>query len=604
VTKFNKRLSSSTDFIKQLKIILSAQDRKKLLISFGFLLINSLFTMLGIVTVFPFIDALLYPKTSFLERLFPGVSFNLLLSFSAVLIIFGFALKNQMAFICLRKQTNLLYQVAYSLAQRLFSLYLKTSYLEILKRNTPDIIRNLTNEYAVLASGVFLPLGAILAESCTSFLILCILFYLNPVFTVIVIISLGFLICFFIKKISQKLGVYSHTRTTAWSAMARYVIQSMGGIKETKIYELEPFFMEGFKAQAQAATESAAFAAAHGQAPRFFLEASMLAVIMVTITVMIIVGMDSHKIVLLLAVFAIASSQLMPSLNRLLMAINNLRYSLPAFTTIASALSQEGSNNYLNNNFTNNLNSKVMLKDKIRIQDVCFTYPAGRQALNQLSLSIQKGKITALVGFSGAGKTTLVDMLLGLLKPDSGKIWIDDLELNQDSLSSWRKNIAYVPQSIYLYDCSIKENVAFGVEANLIPDQKIWDALEAASLKEFVSALPEQLNTQIGENGVSLSGGQKQRLGIARALFRNADVLVMDEATSALDGSTEQEIQQAMVRAAQSRTTIVIAHRLSTIAHSDFIFILDQGRVASSGTYEQLSESCPIFREKILLGVK
>ncbi|MDF2940844.1 MAG: transporter ATP-binding protein [Gammaproteobacteria bacterium] len=556
------------------------------------LLVNSLLTIMSIATIFPFILILLSPDHHFISKIFPRTPPHELLIFCSAFIILAFIIKNLISFFCLKVQTKLLYKIAYRLSQKLFSTYVNAPYLWYLNRNTPDIIRQLLNECAVLANGVFLPLGSMLAESITSLSIIGVLFYLNPVFTLMVIVSLFSFISVFMYFSRKKLAFYSQSRANIWSEMTRDVIQSIGGVKETRIYELEQTFINAFNKKTDEVVQSGSFVTAYSQASRYILEAGMVGVIMSAITFMIMDGVNNTKILILLSMFTITSLQLLPSLNRFMNSLTTLKYSLPAFDSISGELEDSR----LKANPALLSQSSLPFNSQIEIKDISFCYPNGRQALTNISLTIKKGQSIALVGFSGSGKTTLVDIILGLLQPDSGKILIDKLELNQNRLSGWRKNLAYIPQSIYLYDCSIKENVAFGFPIDEIDDNQVWQALEIASLKEFVASLPQGLDTRVGENGIGLSGGQRQRIGIARALFRNPNILILDEATNALDTYTEKEVHQAIEKASINRTIITIAHRLSTIKHSDVIYILDQGKIISFGSYDELAKDCERFQ--------
>jgi ATP-binding cassette subfamily C protein len=295
--------------------------------------------------------------------------------------------------------------------------------------------------------------------------------------------------------------------------------------------------------------------------------------------------------------------QLLPSLNRLMTAFTSIKYSLPALNVIAQELTDT---TFPSSTLSVNLKVRKspLFQNELLLENICFTYPVGTIALQDISLSIKKGQSIAFVGPSGSGKTTLADIILGLLKPQSGKILIDGLGLTDENLNAWHQHLGYIPQSIYLYDCTIKENIAFGVPYEEVPEEKVWKALNMASLKTFVEGLTEKLETQVGENGVRLSGGQRQRIGIARALYRDPDVLVMDEATAALDNQTEKEVTQAIGAAVENRTVITIAHRLSTIKNCTVIYVLDQGKVVAKGSYNMLIEQCDLFQHLVQIETK
>jgi ABC-type multidrug transport system fused ATPase/permease subunit len=297
-------------------------------------------------------------------------------------------------------------------------------------------------------------------------------------------------------------------------------------------------------------------------------------------------GVEMASIVPTLALFAAAAFRLMPSVNRVLTAMQTLRYGLPVIDTLYEELKLE-----VPDAIDDFSEVSPGFRQEIRLNEVSYTYQGALSpALNGLALSIKVGEFVGFIGSSGSGKSTLVDIVLGLLPCDSGRIEVDGQDI-QENMRAWQNQIGYVPQAIYLTDDTLRRNVAFGLPNEQIDDVAVQKAIKAAQLEEFVATLPEGLETVVGERGVRLSGGQRQRIGIARALYHDPSVLVLDEATSALDTATESGVMKAVNALQGSKTIIMVAHRLSTVEHCDRLYKLEQGRIVGEGTPQDMLAS-------------
>jgi ABC-type multidrug transport system fused ATPase/permease subunit len=314
------------------------------------------------------------------------------------------------------------------------------------------------------------------------------------------------------------------------------------------------------------------------QLPRLWLELLAVSGLATLVITMLVQGRALEAVLPTLGLFAAAAFRLIPSVNRVLGAIQALRYGLAMIDTLHAEFNLAASE------VADTCAPIVPFRAALELNKVTYAYPgAFVAALTEISLVIRHGESVGFIGSSGSGKSTLVDILLGLLKPDSGEVRVDGEEI-QHALRNWQNQIGYVPQSIYLTDDTLARNVAFGLPTAQIDQAAVWRAIRAAQLEEFVHSLPMELDTLVGERGIRLSGGQRQRIGIARALYHDPVVLVLDEATSSLDTTTEREVMQA-VRALQGRKTIlIVAHRLSTVEHCDRLYRLEQGRVVEEGT--------------------
>ena len=316
--------------------------------------------------------------------------------------------------------------------------------------------------------------------------------------------------------------------------------------------------------------------------PRLLIETIAVAGMIGYMLLVMMRGTSLSTLLPQLTVLMAAATRLLPSANRINNYLTSIAYFEPFMMNVTDNLQQEihdGSVSYNSDDYRKKKEvTKLPVKEHIEMTDICYKYPnTDSYILNKAAMSIPVGKSVGIVGTSGAGKTTIVDVLLGLLKPESGKIYADGADVMQN-YQGWLKNIGYIPQTIFMVDSTIRKNVAFGYPDDEIDDNKVWNALKEASLDEFVKNLPEGLDTQIGERGIRLSGGQRQRIGIARALFEDPEVLVLDEATSALDNETEAAIMDSINRLHGKKTLIIIAHRLQTIEKCDMVYRIEDGK--------------------------
>jgi ATP-binding cassette subfamily C protein len=331
----------------------------------------------------------------------------------------------------------------------------------------------------------------------------------------------------------------------------------------------------------------------YGELPRLLIETVAMVGMMVVVILMLILGRPLPSVLPSLSLFAIAALRVMPSMNRIVNAASNLRYYVPPVLAIAADILADSVDSF---DATSEGAQQLQFRGSIYVDHVTYRYQgAERDALDDITIEIPKGRSVAFVGASGAGKTTLADVVLGLLAPTAGRVLIDGCELGSVQ-KEWQARIGYIPQTVYLSDDTLRRNVAFGVADADVRDSDVWAALDAARLGDVARGLPDGLDSFVGERGVRLSGGQRQRIGIARALYHDPDVLVMDEATSALDQRTERDITDVLEAFRGQKTIIVIAHRLSTVRRCDTLFLMSDGRVMESGTFDDLSENSQAFR--------
>ena len=561
-------------FFKYFFGILDDTQKKRFFLYLVLLFLGSTSSMLGVGAVIPFVSILVNPNQFDNISFLSGFSHFQIIFISIVLLILAFWVKNIIGIILLWFQTKFLNSIVLSIQKKLFKLYILMDYESHLSRNTPTLIRNINAETNQLSSGIINPIGILITDLFSCVFIVFLLLYINFLFSFFTLLVLGVSLFIFILKIKGTLNKHGKKRADAWMGMTQTTINGLSGIKEIKLYNKENIFIDFFNKRATTLNESQKFNQVFQNIPRYFIETIAITFVLVTLLILIAFGESTGTIFILLSVFGVAVTQLLPSLNRIMQAITNIKYSFPVLVTIYGELKKL--ENYLSTSTTNNNIQNVSFDRNIRLENISYSYPDGTQALKNISVIIEKGKKTAFIGPSGSGKSTLVDLLMRFYIPQKGNIYIDGKQVNN---SREIKGIfAYIPQQIILYDTCIKENVAFGEYKQNIDEKKVLRCLKMAQLDEFINDLKKGLDTFVGENGIRLSGGQRQRLGIARALYQDPQILVMDEATSALDNKTEKEVTN-VIKGLKNITIITIAHRLSTIEGYDRIYKLYKGQL-------------------------
>ena len=331
--------------------------------------------------------------------------------------------------------------------------------------------------------------------------------------------------------------------------------------------------------------------------PRFSFEMLMVCTFSVVVVVMIGVKKDIADIIQYLGVFAVASFRIVPAASRILTAYQNIKYIQPSTEILIKEFNSKN-NSYVKKNYhSKNSNVSLKFQKEINLTNLSFSYPTRKEfSLSQLSMTIKKGDFIGIIGETGSGKSTLVNLIIGLLKPLEGKVEVDELNINSN-LSAWYKKIGYVPQSVYLVDDTIRKNIAFGLREDDIDDNLIKQAVEKASLNKFLNELSGGLETIVGEKGIRLSGGQQQRIGIARALYRDPEILILDEATSSLDQLTEKKIMESIQFLKRKKTLIIVTHRLFTVKNCDKIFFIKGGKITKQGSPEKILNNIKLYKE-------
>jgi ATP-binding cassette subfamily C protein len=484
----------------------------------------------------------------------------------------------------------------YLFAERLLERYLHRPWSFFLESNTSTLLHRIMGQTNLLGLYLFNELAIVIAEVLVIVAMLGFLAWLNPTVTLGLCVILGLtggLLVLTLKKRSSQLG---RIRLENEQAAFKTAEIAMTGAKEIRLNHSQDYFFARFSTLMRRNVGANIAISTLREVPRFVLEFAIVGGFLGLLGFLKLRQLPTETILSIAAVYAAASFRLLPSLNRLSQAAYHLRVALPLLQGLQEDLRLDTAPH------TPQLHAPVAVPftSSIRFADVSFRYPgAERPSLHHISLTIPRNSAVGIVGATGAGKTTLVEILTGLLPPDSGTVMVDGTPLTSERLPGWQARIGYVPQQIYLYDETVLRNIAFGIPDAAIDPDRAREAAKLANIDTFIMGLPEGYGAQVGDRGVKLSGGQRQRLGIARALYRQPDVVVMDEATSALDTATEAEVATAIRGLSGHKTLFIIAHRLSTVRHCDMIVVLEQGRIVATGTFAELQDSCEPFRRLI-----
>lgn len=487
------------------------------------------------------------------------------------------------------------------LCSRLLNAYLSVPYTFHLNRNTSTLIENIVIETNKFCNQSLLQLLNVVSNIVVTFVLLILLLQTNSLFLIMILLTLLPLFLIFY-KLGVLIKAWGRQASESQKEIIRIINHSLGGIKETRVIGCEPYFEKQMDDQVQIFEGSMTRFQSSQLLPRIAVETALVLVIVVFVSIFAL-QTSKQDLTSVLGVFAIASVRFIPSISQTIQGVGNIQNTAYAVDMLyfdlkelekAEIASQSKKIKQLDSQALLNRtsNASIMNFDKqISLNQVSYRYPNIKDyAIKDISLTIKKGQSIAFIGKSGAGKTTIVDVFLGLLEPEGGDICVDGVSVHSN-LRAWQNLIGYIPQSIFLIDDTIERNIAFGVPDHLIDSEKLDKAIRAAQLEDLISQLPDNVKTHVGERGVRLSGGQRQRIGIARALYHEREILVLDEATSALDNETENLVTEAIKSLSRSKTIIIIAHRLSTIEHCDQVYVMDKGELVKIGSYEEIMAS-------------
>lgn len=505
---------------------------------------------------------------------------ELFLAYACLCLLLLYLLKNAFLAFSTYIQYRFVYDGYAGLSTRLLESYLRAPYVFHLRRNPAELLRNVTSESSFVFCQVLMPTLVILTEGLIVLAVIGLLVVWEPRGAIFSAVVLGGPSLFFYRKLKGRISELGLRQQRQSEDMFRQVSQSLAGAKESKVLGREAFFIDSYERSVGKFSNAVSFYQAALQYPRLMIEILAVLGFLLIVVASLLRGRPATETLPVLGLVAAASFRLMPSIARIVGAATTIRYYVPSVDLLHADLEML---KVVRGERVSGATAGVM-RDGIVLEDVVYRYSDTESpVLRGVSLTIPQGASVAITGSSGAGKSTLADVILGLLKPEAGRILADGRDIHSD-LNSWQRRIGYVPQSVYLYDDTVRRNVAFGVADSDRDESRVLSALEAAQMKDFVAGLPQGLDTEIGERGVRLSGGQRQRLGIARALYHDPEILIMDEATSALDDSTESAVNLAIRRLAGKKTLLVIAHRASTVEQCAMRIHVDLGGVTAMAT--------------------
>lgn len=572
-----------TGIFTKLGYIFTAKDKRKIAILLVAVVIGSFLELLGVTIFMPFINIISNPQTIqrtwYLKLFYDGLHFSSTKNFMIALscaIIAVYLIKN----IYLIVEKNCIYKFSYStqmrLSTRLLETYMKEPYTFHLNKNIASLQRTIQED-----TGRFMQVVLYFMELATE-LVVCLtlgiyLLFVSKSITIIVvsllIVFVGtFLAC--TRKYSNQLG---RDNQAYQGKIYQWMNQALGGIKEIKILERDSFFIDEYQKYYAKFARGLRLSRTISILPKYLVEAVAITGLLIAIIVKMTFGeADLVYYIPQLTVFAVAAFRLMPSVGRINEYATNMLYAFPSVDLIYKDFVEI--EDYVEKQ-DHEVAEKWNLKNAIEVKEVTYYYPDTEEpVIDGASLTIQKGKTVAFIGASGAGKTTMVDIILGLLVPQKGVVMADEINVHEKP-KTFHAQIGYIPQVIYLSDDTIRNNIAFGIKEAQIDEAAVQAAVEKAQLTEFINSLPHGLDTIVGDRGVRLSGGQRQRIGIARALYHDPEILVLDEATSALDNETESAVMEAIDHLQGLKTMIIIAHRLTTIRNVDKIYEVGEGKV-------------------------
>ncbi len=580
--------------IKKISYVLDKKQKIKLIMLLVVVFGGAFVELLGVSGILPVINIALDPTTientwylAFIRDTLGLQDANQLLMVMATILIVVYIVKNIYVTCMYNMQYRFIFENQRKLAVKLMNCYMHQKYLFHVSKNVAELQRNVTSDVNGFYT-VVLNFLQFLAEISVCVVLVVYLMMQDVMTTVMVAILVLVFVAFFARFFKKVLGKKGEENREVNVQVTKWILQAFSGIKEIKVINGEQFFVDNYDKNYKRFATLQRQQSMLTYIPRPLMETVCIGGLLLTVIIKIQgEGADIKSFIPTISVFAIAAFRMLPSFNRITGYLGGMMFSKPSIDAVYHDLLEVEE---LLKSIPEESEEEDLHFDKsIKLEKLSFQYPeSDRGILKDADLTIMKNTSIAFVGSSGAGKTTVADLILGLLEPQSGKITVDGMDI-RNYMQSWHNCIGYIPQTIYLMDDTIRNNIAFGIPEKQIDEQAIQKALKEAQLDEFVRNLKDGLDTVIGDRGVKLSGGQRQRIGIARALYRNPKVLILDEATSALDNETEREVMEAIDGLHGTRTLIVIAHRLSTIKKCDVIYEVGNGKITEKTKQEVLT---------------
>lgn len=590
--------------IKQLFSLLTEKQLKQFYILQVLVIIMAFTELLGIASIAPFMalvgDISVLETNSVFAQLYQLSSLNNPIDFlfyAGVIVLIMLTFSTIVSMFTVWKLSIFGARIGTEIADRLYTYYMRQSWQFHASGSSAQLTKQVSTEAARISGGIVQPLMQMNAKVVLALFISISIVIYDPIVAILglSIFSLAYFILY--RLVRKKLVSNGQKLSQVATDRFRLMNEGFGGIKDVLLLNRSHDFIERFQDSGKVYARAQGTNIAISQVPRYFIELIAFGAMISLVLVLIKLHSGNLGEVLpILAVYALAAFKLLPALQQIYSSISQIKGNVAAFDAVKDDLEQSFESQKVVS--YSSKSTPIYIKKAITLNNIEFSYPGkDRPAVNGVNMAIPVNSVVGLVGSSGSGKSTLIDLLLGLLTPQQGSLYVDDVPVTPENKRAWQDLLGFVPQSIFLSEGSIAENIAFGLPINDIDMSQVMNAVALAHLTELVEDLPNGVNTKVGERGVQLSGGQRQRIGIARALYNRAEVLVFDEATSALDGITEKIVMDAIHEFSGKKTIIMIAHRLKTVEKCDIIYLMKQGKIVDSGTYQELIEKNLEFRQ-------
>lgn len=591
--------------IRKVLKLLTERERKRLYLLFVVMVISAIIEVAGIASIMPFLSLITNPSlvedNAILNWMYTSLNFqntNRFLIFTGVVVLFILITSNLLVFLTNWGLARFSWMRSHSISKRLLRNYLFQPYKFFLNQNTSVLGKNILSEVQIIIKGVIVPLLEILSRGIVAVFIFVMLVIVDPVLALSLVVVLGGAYVITYRLVKQRLNIKGKRRFKTNTERFKAVNEAFGDIKQLKLMGCENFFIKRYSKPSIEYAKHNASAQIIGHVPKYIIEVIAFGGMIVVVLYFLATGKGLGEFLPIIGLYAFSTYRLLPALQSVFTGIAMVRFNtrgLDALYEEMYSFSGKVSVHIPDRKKINPLPFNKVLK----LENITFYYPGAKKpVVKNLNIKIDTNTSVAFAGATGAGKTTVANIILGLLRPDLGCMIVDGVEITDENLASWQRNLGYIPQDIYLQDDTIIRNITYAVPDNKVDMESVIKAAKIANIHDFViKELPDKYNTIVGEKGVRLSGGQRQRIGIARALYHDPAVLVLDEATSALDGATEQEVFKAIENIAKTKTLIIIAHRLTTIQDCDVIYVMENGEIVGKGKYDELIKTSRVFKK-------
>ena len=587
--------------LQKLFSLLDKREQRQTWIILGLTLITGFAQAVGVFSVFPFLNVALNPSQiqdndilRFFYELFGFTRGLHFLIFLGIIVFLALLFSNGITTLTIYAKLRFSQMRNHSISSRLLEHYMKNDYQFYTSRNSSDLVKNVIQEVTQLIGYLMSFFDLVVNASILSFILATILIidFQTSLIAALLFGSVYVLLTVYFRKTIRRKG---EERNAANQDRVRFATEGLNSYKTTKVMGVEDYYVSNYKTHSMIFARSNAFSGAAAAMPRYIIEAIAAGGIVLFVVIEISLGRPLETLAPLIGLFGLAGYRMLPALQQVYSAYSNISYLEPIVERIYDDVDR--ARTYESSVGLETI-ERIPFEKAITFHQANFKYDRSEDnVLKNISLTINKNTMVGIVGKTGSGKTTLMDLILGLLYVNDGSMKVDDTIITAQNVKQWQAQIGYVPQEIYLSDDTVRKNIAFGLDDAQIDDARVEKVIQMAALEDLVNRLPQQAHTIVGERGVRLSGGERQRIGIARALYREPQLLVLDEATSSLDGKTEEEVLQAIQLAAKEITIIMVAHRLNTLVDCDVIHVMQQGQLMDQGTYQELLEKNVAFQQ-------